>query len=214
MIIEIRNPDYTYEPKTRLSNIMYSGVSNISVYNTFGFTNSGTYLIFEEIGNEKAEMKYMVVSGVSISENAFTLANPLSFTHLQDAFVINSTYNQLRIYKATSTSTEPVVDDYSFLKTVDIGVDTPNTYADVGTATVYDYFRFTYYNSTNGLETDVSNSPVIQKDRNDIIKTVRLLLRDFKDSHGVSKFTDYEISDYIGFALKLLKARSIMIDYT
>lgn len=214
MIIEIRNPDYTYESKTRLSNIVYSGVTHISVYNTFGFTNSGTYLIFEEIGNEKAEMKYMVVSGVSISGNAFTLANPLSYTHLQDAYVINSTYNKIKVYKATSTSTEPVVGDYVLLKTEDIGVDTPNTYVEVGTATIYDYFRFTYYNSTNGLETSVSDSPVVQKDRNDVIKTVRLLLRDFKDSHGVSKFSDYEISDYVNFALRLLKARDVMTNYT
>lgn len=123
----------------------------ITVINTNGGAVND-FLTLSPAG-ENGELKQIQ----SITAQAITLTNNLALQHRDHERVVKLFGDKLRIYRAPNVDgTPPAVGAFSLIGTVDIDPDQPYTlYTDAAGGADF-WYVFTYYNSQNSGETDLS----------------------------------------------------------
>ncbi|MCP3683788.1 MAG: hypothetical protein GY861_13975 [bacterium] len=121
--------DYALSEITLLNSSVTAGTTSFDVINASGFATDD-YIIIEEIGKERAEIRQITVTG-----NSFAVA-ALTFAHDSKTKVSRLQYNQIRFYENSSViDTVDITPDYYTKSKVDVNAD--NTYS------------IDYYNSTS-----------------------------------------------------------------
>lgn len=116
--------------------------------------STSRYLLIGGQAQENSEMKKVdAIVGQVITVTALARAHE----KYDDITVLGS--NQLKVYRAANVDgTVPLDAAFSVLATVDIDTDQlTTTYTDTGGGSGY-WYKFTYYNSTTALETDIADS--------------------------------------------------------
>lgn len=151
MKITAYNPEVEHLEKTYLSDSEDSGVTSITVKNNDNFSANDKIMI-GRMGQERTEV--VTVSALS-GETGLTIS-ATDFNHESDDPVYNIEYDQVKFYKASSEN-----GTYNLAATLDVDVDNESltTVYDDSSATATDYFKISYYNSVDGIET-AKSSPI------------------------------------------------------
>lgn len=149
MLVIAENPTYRDAERTFLTDPLSASGTTWLVKNTAGFV-ANNYAVLGNPGQDKTEIKK--ISSVD-SVTQFTGA-ATSFAHSPDDPVYLSRFNQIKIYRASSLS-----GSYTLLTTVDIQIDNSNgeTVYDDTSGTTSNYYKVSYYNSTSGTESALSD---------------------------------------------------------
>lgn len=149
MKVFISHPVYRDNQRTVLKSDVASGSTALAVKNSAGFQNS-KYILLGRPGGEQTE----IVDPQTIGGNeSITLASGTKFKHVAETPVIAIDYDKIKIYR----SINGIAGTYDLLDTIDIQPDSDSTpYEDVGSLPTY-YYKFSYVNSGNGAEDDLSD---------------------------------------------------------
>ena len=113
--------DYALSEITLLNSAVLAGATTLTVINPNGFATND-YIVIEDIGNERSEVKQITVSGSVFTTSA------LAYDHTAKTKVYRLTYNQVKFYEGdTVLATVSIVADY-FTKYAS-EVDTTKTYS-------------------------------------------------------------------------------------
>ena len=109
--------DYVLSEITLLNSASIVGATSITVVNPSGFATND-FILIEDIGNERAEMRQITVSG-----NDFAIT-ALSFAHTSKVKIYRLQYNKVKFFEGdTVLATVDITPDYFTKTTVDV-VDT------------------------------------------------------------------------------------------
>jgi len=123
--------------------------------------SANDYLVLNP-ARETGEMRQIL----SISGNNVTLSSNLNLQHRNHERVIKLFGNQIRVYRALNIDGTPPADSVftgnGVLGTVNLDVDQSfSYYTDNAGGSTY-WYKFTYYNPTSSLETDISLSEAVR----------------------------------------------------
>lgn len=148
--IFVSPPDINENEKTSVTTDAASGVSSYSVDNGLKFA-IGEYIVVGRIGSNKTEINRIHTSTPTTS-TTITLTGANTFAHNRGEVITSIPYNQVIIQKSTDGGST-----YSDLVTIDIRVDSTETYYADTTGSSTDYYRVKFYNSASTGESAVSD---------------------------------------------------------
>jgi len=109
--------DYSLSENTLLNGSASAGATSIEIINASGFATDD-YIIIEDIGNERAEIRKITVSGNTLTVDAIT------FDHKSKTKVSRLQYNQVKFYESdTLLDTVDISPDYFTKTTTDVDID-------------------------------------------------------------------------------------------
>ena len=153
--------------KTELASDATPGSSvTLTVDSTEGF-EANDYIVVGQLGRETAELQKIS----SVTDDTNLVVNDLNFNHKTNEPVQQFLYNQRKFYGAESedgTYNELTSDG----SPVTISVDNPSGTSMEYTGSTYRWFKATYYNSTTGTETDLSDADAMKADESDHYTTI------------------------------------------
>lgn len=149
------NEDFIKSAKSWIASDASSGVTTITLDNASGF-ESGKYICLGREGDETSELKRIT----DVTGNVITVESATTFTHYENASVIQFDYNQRKLYYRETSE-----DDWTHVAAdspVDIGVDAPEGTLLEHTAgtSAYEYVA-TYYDSNAVTETSTDDAEVV-----------------------------------------------------
>lgn len=151
--------DFIKREKTKIGADVDSGSSvAITVENEDGF-EADDYIVIGRFGTETAELQQIT----SVSDETLTVGT-LDMNHEEGEPVTMIRYNQRKFYGATSKdgSYTELTSDGS---PIDIQVDDPNgALIEYTGPEGYSFFKATYYNSQEDLETSLSDATAVEAD--------------------------------------------------
>ena len=149
MKIFIGHPYYRSNQYSQLASDYASAVTTVKVKNTDGFVTT-KYAVLGAVGYEQAEL---VQTGTVTSPDTLAGFTTL-YPHNADDRVTVFDYNQIKIYRSTTG----INGTYSLLGSpINIQIDHDATpFEDTTSQSTY-YYKFSYYNSTSLLESDLSD---------------------------------------------------------
>lgn len=152
-------PDVVELERTELDADASAGSSvALTVLNNDSFAQND-YVVIGEPGSEKAELQQIA----SVSGNSTITVSTLKFAHKKGERITKYRFNQRKFYGATS-------EDGSYTELTSDGspktiqVDDPQGTLLEYTASLYTYFKATYYNAHNGDETDIDDADAVAAD--------------------------------------------------
>lgn len=150
MIIQAFNPSTDELEQTFLTAPVSAGITSLSVKNNQNFAGSQRVLI-GDMGTETAEI--ISVSGVS-GGTTITLSSATTFAHPTDTPVYILQFDQVKFYRATSSS-----GTYTVVATValDVDNDEKKTYYDDTTGLSSYYYKVSLFHSISSVESTLSD---------------------------------------------------------
>lgn len=147
MLIRIDHPDVTGQPSTSLRAAAAVATTSLNLRSDFGLA-ANDYLVLGGFGQESAE----IVKIVSLDgSNNITVTPGLKLAKTLDTPATRTPYNQIKIYKSST-----LTGTYSALATVGIAADASKTPYDHSAGLTTDYYKISYYNAQNAVETALS----------------------------------------------------------
>lgn len=150
MLIQTSNPTTTDLEKTYLSDAVSAGATSLTVKNNDRFAANDRIMV-GEMGQEKTEV--VTVSGVS--GNGTIVVGATVFSHEADTPIYQLRFDQVKIYRSTTTSTG----SYTLLTTLNLDVDNADlstNYDDTTGLSTY-YYKTSVYHSISTLESALSD---------------------------------------------------------
>lgn len=176
MVITAFNPETDELEKSYLTAPTDAGATTLLIKNNDRMSATDKILI-GEMGGEKSEVA--TISSISGADTIISSAT--NFSHSSDDPVFVLRFDQIKFYRSTDGETGT----YSLLSTQDIDVDNANlttTYDDTTGLSTY-YYKISYYNSVNTVESDLSDPiPGVGYDRTKVGGVIDELLTEFGDS--------------------------------
>lgn len=148
--IFIGQPDLSENEQTSITTDSSSGASSYSVDSGLAFS-TGEYIVVGPIGSSKTEIN-RIHTGTAPTATTITLTGTNSFAHNRGERITSIPYNQIIIQRSTDLGSS-----YSDLVTIDIRVDSTETYYAHTSGASTDYYRVKFYNSASTLESQVSD---------------------------------------------------------
>lgn len=148
--IFVSPPDLNENEQTHISTDASSGVSSYSVDSGLKF-GIGEYVVVGQIGSNKTEINRIHAS-TTPTATTITLTGANNFAHNRGESITSIPYNQIIIQRSTDSGSS-----YSDLVTIDIRVDSTETYYAHTSGASTDYYRVKFYNSASTLESVVSD---------------------------------------------------------
>ena len=145
--IYIAPPDLNENEVTFLSTDYASGVTTFTVEDGLKFA-ANEYLVVGNIGAEKTE----IVKIASVAATSISLSAATNFAHDRGTRLISIPYNQAIPGRSTDSGVS-----YSDLSTIDLRLDSTETYLQRTSDASTDYYRVRFYNSTTALSSSNSD---------------------------------------------------------
>lgn len=151
----IQPPDLSENEVTFITTDASSGASSYSVDNGLKFA-IGEYIAVLPggIGAEKAEINRIHTSSAPTASE-ITLASANNFAHNRGERIVSLPYNQIVIQRSTDSGSS-----YSDLATIDIRLDSTETYYAHTSGASTDYYRAKFYNSASTNTSAVSDGVI------------------------------------------------------
>src|SRR3990167_6846575 len=143
----LQPPDLNENDVTFISTDAASGVSSFTVEDGSKFA-ANEYVVVGNIGAEKTE----IIKLSSASSTSLSLAATSAYPHNRGTRIISIPYNQAIIGRSTDAGVS-----YSDLATIDLRLDSTETYYNHTTGASTDYYRVKFYNSTTALSSSNSD---------------------------------------------------------
>lgn len=184
--IFVSPPDLNENEQTFISTDSASGVSSFSVDNGLMFA-VGEYaaVLPGGIGAPKSEI-VRVHTATAPTATAITLNSASAFAHNRGERIVYIPYNQIVIQRSTDAGV-----NYSDLVTVDIRLDTSETYYQHTTGASTDYYRAKFYNSASTNTSAVSDGIIatgfVDGSAGQIIRAALLSLGEKIDGEVITK---------------------------
>ena len=177
----ISHPDINENEQSFLTTNYSAGVSALVVDNANEFA-ANEYVVVNSLGSDKAEI--LLLSTVSGSTQTLTVPTT-THAHNRGERVTFIPYNQIKIQRSTDGIT------YSDLVTINIRVDSSETFYAHTTGASTDYYRVKFYNSTSTNESQVSDGIIatgfIDNSAGQIIRAALLSLGERIDGEVLTK---------------------------
>src|SRR3990167_1113507 len=145
--VYIAPPDLNENEVTFLSTDYASGVTTFTVEDGLKFA-ANEYLVVGNIGAEKTE----IVKIASVAATSISLSAATNFAHDRGTRLISIPYNQAIPGRSTDSGVS-----YSDLSTIDLRLDSTETYLQRTSDASTDYYRVRFYNSTTALSSQNSD---------------------------------------------------------
>jgi hypothetical protein len=153
------------------------------------------YIVLGQLADEQAEK--IVLTAVTVSSQTIGFA-AIKFAHDKLEEVTKLFGNKIRVYRAADVDgNTPGDDDFILIQNVDIDVTKSYTPWNDSDGGVGYWYKVTYYNSQNGGETDIAESPAVRGGNFGHYATVEQirLAAGFKDNTDVIDETIAEARD-------------------
>lgn len=163
--------------------------SSITVDNVNGFDDDD-YIVIGTLGSEKTEL--LQIGSISEQVISFKSGTQLSFGHAKEVRIQKILYNQ-RMFHRDTVKTGAFV---TLIDTKNIEVDRPNgTFCEDSTGTSSHYYKATYYNSDEDIETSLDDAVAVKADESNHYTSITDVRRQagFEEAYGIS---DEMIFDY------------------
>lgn len=147
--------------QTYLTSDVVSGVNTLPIRNSNGIT-TGLFAVLSHPTSESVET--CRITGVS--SNSITVTTTTQKHYANDTVLILNT-DQIRVYRAANVDgNAPADSSFALIGTVPMQFDGANTeFIDgaISSADVHNYWwKYTYYNSFNGAETDIADAIAVR----------------------------------------------------
>lgn len=148
--LKIPFPDISFYEKTRLTNpdsnvlSIESGQTSIYVRNVAGLSVND-FIVLDAFESEDAEI--VRISAIDSYAKIVDLSSETQQPHSIGVVIYKTPYNQVRVYKGTSTT----VATHVLQTTLDLRPDNAYTIYTDATGTTTDYYSYAYYNSQSTL---------------------------------------------------------------
>lgn len=152
MVINIDLQSILGTPKTFLSGSIASGVTNLSVLNSYGMT-ANDYLLVGELGSEKTEV--VQISNVPTPTTLTVTAT--KFPHPNNTLIQKIYFNQVKIEKSTDGGGV-----WNVVETLGINGDQSSVDYVASGAISNDYYRSRFYNSSALVYSEYTNTITAQ----------------------------------------------------
>ena len=181
--IFVQPPDLSENESTYISTDASSGASSYSVDSGLEFA-VGEYITIGSIGSDKAEIN-RIHTGTTPTSTTITLNAVNSFAHNRGERITFIPYNQVTIQRSTDAGVS-----YSDLVTIDIRVDSQETYYAHTSGASTDYYRAKFYNSASTLYSTASDGVIatgyVDNSVGQIIRAALLSLGDRIDGEVIT----------------------------
>ena len=178
----ISHPDIYENEQSFLTTNYSAGVTSLVVDNANEFA-ANEYVVINSLGSDKAEI--LLLSTVSGSTQTLTVPATIH-AHNRGERVIFIPYNQIIIQRSTDTGVT-----YSDLATINIRVDSTETFYAYVTGASTDYYRAKFYNSNSTNESQVSDGIIatgfVDNSAGQIIRAALLSLGERIDGEVLTK---------------------------
>lgn len=184
--IFVSPPDLNENEKTFISTDATAGASSYSVDNGLMFA-VGEYIAVLPggIGASKAEIN-RIHTATTPTSTTITLNAVNTFAHSRGERIVYIPYNQIVIQRSTDGGTS-----YSDLVTIDIRLDTTETYYQHTSGAATDYYRAKFYNSastnTSAVSDGVISTGYVDGSAGEIIRAALLSLGEKVDGEVITK---------------------------
>lgn len=168
---------------TYLTADIVAGVVALIVKDSSQFA-ANKYAIYGRLGEEGSEMQKLG----TITDKTHIVTPATSFAHKQDDPIQMIKYNQRRFYRSTDGGVT-----YTLLETKDIEVDNPSgTYFEDSTGLDSYYYKATYYNSTEAVESDITDAVAASGEAHDVSLDEIRIEAGFKDNQYITDDLIYQ----------------------
>lgn len=182
--IFVQPPDLNENEQTSINTDTAIGVSSYAVDSGLKF-GVGEYIVIGSIGANKTEIN-RIHTATAPTATTVTLNAVNNFAHNRGERIVSIPYNQLIIQRSIDAGVT-----YTDLVTVDIRVDSVETFYAHTTGASTDYYRAKFYNSASTLESVVSDgiiaSGYVDNSAGQIIRAALLSLGEKIDGEVLTK---------------------------